>query len=143
MPIRKICIITGSRAEYGLLYWLMKDIKEYPLFDLQLVATGMHLAPEFGMTVNLIEKDGFDITRRVETLMSSDTSVGITKSVGLGVINFADVFEELRPDLVLVLGDRFEIFAAAQAALLADCQLHILVEVMLRKEPMMRQCAIV
>jgi UDP-hydrolysing UDP-N-acetyl-D-glucosamine 2-epimerase len=116
---RKICVVTGSRADYGLLYWLMKDIQAGSLFELQLVVTGMHLSPEFGMTVNIIEHDGFEITRRVETLMSSDSAVGITKSVGLGVINFADVFEQLRPDLVLVLGDRFEIFAAAQAALLA------------------------
>jgi UDP-hydrolysing UDP-N-acetyl-D-glucosamine 2-epimerase len=116
---RKICVITGSRADYGLLYWLMKDIEASSVFDLQLVVTGMHLSPEFGMTVNIIEHDGFEIARRVETLMSSDSAVGITKSVGLGVINFADVFEQLRPDLVLVLGDRFEIFAAAQAALLA------------------------
>ena len=119
MSKRKICIITGSRADYGLLYWLMKDIEAGALFELQLVVTGMHLSPEFGMTVNVIEQDGFKIMRRVETLMSSDSAVGITKSVGLGVINFADVFEQLRPDLVLVLGDRFEIFAAAQAALLA------------------------
>jgi UDP-hydrolysing UDP-N-acetyl-D-glucosamine 2-epimerase len=116
---RKICVITGSRADYGLLYWLMKDIEASSVFDLQLVVTGMHLSPEFGMTVNIIEHDGFEIARRIETLMSSDSAVGITKSVGLGVINFADVFEQLRPDLVLVLGDRFEIFAAAQAALLA------------------------
>lgn len=116
---RKICIITGSRADYGLLYWLMKDIQAGPLFELQLVVTGMHLSPEFGMTVNVIEQDGFEITRRVETLLSSDSSVGITKALGLGLINFADVFEQLSPDLVLVLGDRFEIFAAAQAALLA------------------------
>ena len=119
MSKRKICIITGSRADYGLLYWLMKDIEVGSLFELQLVLTGMHLSPEFGMTVNVIEQDGFKIMRRVETLMSSDSAVGITKAVGLGVINFADVFEQLRPDLVLVLGDRFEIFAAAQAALLA------------------------
>ncbi|MDA9288021.1 UDP-N-acetylglucosamine 2-epimerase, partial [Amylibacter sp.] len=119
MSKRKICIITGSRADYGLLYWLMKDIEAGSLFELQLVVTGMHLSPEFGMTVNVIEQDGFKIMRRVETLMSSDSAVGITKAVGLGVINFADVFEQLRPDLVLVLGDRFEIFAAAQAALLA------------------------
>ena len=116
---RKICVVTGSRADYGLLYWLMKDIQAGSLFELQLVVTGMHLSPEFGMTVNIIEQDGFEITRRVETLMSSDSAVGVTKSVGLGVINFADVFEELRPDLVLVLGDRFEIFAAAQAVLFA------------------------
>jgi len=115
---RKICIVTGSRADYGLLYWLMKDIQAGSLFELQLVVTGMHLSPEFGMTIDTIEKDGFEIAQRVETLLSSDSAIGVTKSVGLGVISFADVFDRLRPDLVLVLGDRFEIFAAAQAALL-------------------------
>jgi UDP-hydrolysing UDP-N-acetyl-D-glucosamine 2-epimerase len=119
MPKRKICIVTGSRADYGLLYWLMKDIQVSPLFELQLVVTGMHLSPEFGLTVNLIEEQGFTISAQVESLLSSDTAVGVTKAVGLGVIGFADVFERLRPDLVVVLGDRFEIFAAAQAALFA------------------------
>ena len=113
---RKICVVTGSRADYGLLYWLMKDIQADPLFELQLVVTGMHLSPEFGMTIDTIDKDGFEVAQRVETLLSSDSAIGVTKSVGLGVISFADVFDRLRPDLVLVLGDRFEIFAAAQAS---------------------------
>jgi UDP-N-acetylglucosamine 2-epimerase (non-hydrolysing)/GDP/UDP-N,N'-diacetylbacillosamine 2-epimerase (hydrolysing) len=116
---RKICVVTGSRADYGLLYWLMKDIQAGSLFELQLVVTGMHLSPEFGMTVNVIEENGFKIDARVETLLSNDSAIGVTKSVGLGVISFAEVYERLRPDLVLVLGDRFEIFAAAQAALFA------------------------
>lgn len=119
MSKRKICIVTGSRADYGLLYWLMKDIQASPLFELQLVVTGMHLSPEFGLTVNHIEENGFTIAARVESLLSSDTAIGVTKAVGLGVIGFADVYERLRPDLVVVLGDRFEIFAAAQAALFA------------------------
>jgi UDP-N-acetylglucosamine 2-epimerase (non-hydrolysing)/GDP/UDP-N,N'-diacetylbacillosamine 2-epimerase (hydrolysing) len=116
---RKICVVTGSRADYGLLYWLMKDIEASSRFKLQLVVTGMHLSPEFGLTAGVIEADGFKIDARVESLLSSDTAVGVTKSVGLGVIGFADVYERLHPDLVLVLGDRFEIFAAAQAALFA------------------------
>lgn len=116
---RKICVVTGSRADYGLLYWLMKDIQASPLFELQLVVTGMHLSPEFGLTVNVIEEDGFRIDERIECLLSSDTAVGVTKAVGLGVIGFAGVYERLRPDLLVVLGDRFEIFAAAQAALFA------------------------
>lgn len=119
MPKRKICIVTGSRADYGLLYWLMRDIQASSLFELQLVVTGMHLSPEFGLTVNHIEENGFTIAARVESLLSSDTAIGVTKAVGLGVIGFADVYERLRPDLVVVLGDRFEIFAAAQAALFA------------------------
>lgn len=117
--MRKICVVTGSRADYGLLYWLMKDIQASLMFELQLVVTGMHLSAEFGMTVNVIEEDGFKIDTRVETLLSSDSAIGVTKSVGLGVISFAEVYERLQPDLVLVLGDRFEIFAAAQAALFA------------------------
>lgn len=116
---RKICVVTGSRADYGLLFWLMKDIQASSLFELQLVVTGMHLSPEFGLTVNVIEEDGFSIAGRVESLLSSDTAVGVTKAVGLGVIGFAEIYERLCPDLVLVLGDRFEIFAASQAALFA------------------------
>lgn len=116
---RKICVITGSRADYGLLYWLMKDIEASSCFELQLVVTGMHLSPEFGLTVNIIENDGFSIAARVESLVSSDTAIGVTKAVGLGVIGFADVYERLHPDLVVILGDRFEIFAAVQAALFA------------------------
>jgi UDP-hydrolysing UDP-N-acetyl-D-glucosamine 2-epimerase len=115
----KICVVTGSRADYGLLYWLMRDIKASLLFELQLVVTGMHLSPEFGMTVNTIKEDGFEIKRCVETQLSSDSATGVTKSVGLGIISFAEVYEQLRPNLILVLGDRFEIFAAAQAALFA------------------------
>ena len=116
---RKICVVTGSRADYGLLYWLMKDIQNSDRFELQLLVTGMHLSPEFGMTVNVIENDGFKIDGRIETLLSNDSAIATTKSVGLGVISFAEFFERLHPDLVLVLGDRFEIFAAVQAALFA------------------------
>lgn len=118
-PKRRICIVTGSRAEYGLLYWLMKDIQSDPDLDLQVIATGMHLSPEFGLTYRVIEEDGFTIDRKVEMLLSSDTPVGITKSIGLGVIGFADALAELRPDILVLLGDRFEILAAAQAALIA------------------------
>lgn len=119
MARRKICVVTGSRAEYGLLYWLMKEIAADPALELQVVATGMHLSPEFGLTYRQIEADGFALAARVEMLLSSDTPVGIAKSMGLGVIGFADAFERLRPDIVVVLGDRFEILAAAQAAFAA------------------------
>lgn len=119
MSKRKICVVTGSRADYGLLYWLMKDLQGSALFELQLLVTGMHLSPEFGMTVNVIEDDGFKIDARIETLLSNDSAIATAKSVGLGVISFAEVFERLQPDLVLVLGDRFEVFAAVQAALFA------------------------
>lgn len=114
---RKICVITGTRAEYGLLFLLMQRIRDDMQCELQLVATGMHLAPEFGSTYQAIEADGFRIDRKVEMLISSDSAVGTGKSVGLGVIGFADTFEQLQPDLIVVLGDRFEILAAVTAAL--------------------------
>jgi GDP/UDP-N,N'-diacetylbacillosamine 2-epimerase (hydrolysing) len=116
---RKICIITGTRAEYGLLRWVMQGIKDDDELTLQIIATGMHLSPEFGLTYREIEHDGFLIDRKVEMLTSSDTSVGIAKSMGLGLIGFADVLNELKPDLIIVLGDRFETFAAVSAALVA------------------------
>lgn len=114
---RKICFVTGSRADFGLLVWPMRAIRETSGLTLQLVATGMHLAPEFGYTFNAIRDEGFEVDERVETLLSSDTGAGVAKSVGLGVIGFADAFTRLQPDLVVVLGDRFEMFAAAQAAM--------------------------
>ena len=114
---RKICIATGTRADYGLLYWLMKEIAGDPALQLQIVATGMHLSPEFGLTYRQIEADGFAIDAKVEMLLSSDTSVGVAKSMGLGVIGFADALNDLKPDILVVLGDRFEMLAAAQTAL--------------------------
>jgi len=116
---RKICVITGTRAEYGLLRWVMQDIKDDPDHILQIIVTGMHLSPEFGLTYKAIEQDNFQIDRKVEMLTSSDTPVGITKSIGLGMIGFADALHDLKPDLIVVLGDRFEIFAAVSAALVA------------------------
>jgi UDP-N-acetylglucosamine 2-epimerase (non-hydrolysing)/GDP/UDP-N,N'-diacetylbacillosamine 2-epimerase (hydrolysing) len=116
---RKICILTGTRADYGLLYWLMKEVQDDPDLELQIIATGMHLVPEFGLTVKVIETDGFVINARVEMLLASDTAVGITKSIGLGVIGFAEALANLQPDLLVLLGDRFEVLAAAQAALIA------------------------
>jgi GDP/UDP-N,N'-diacetylbacillosamine 2-epimerase (hydrolysing) len=119
LAMKKICVVTGTRAEYGLLRWVMEGILQSPELELQLIATGMHLSPEFGLTIEAIEEDGFKIDRRVETLLSSDTAVGLTKSMGLGVIGFADALAELKPDLMMVLGDRFEIFAAAASAMIA------------------------
>jgi GDP/UDP-N,N'-diacetylbacillosamine 2-epimerase (hydrolysing) len=116
---RRICVITGTRAEYGLLRWVMQGIKDDPTLELQIVATGMHLSPEFGLTYREIEHDGFEIDRKVEMLTSSDTPVGIAKSMGLGLISFSDALNQLKPDLILVLGDRFEIFSAVAAALVA------------------------
>jgi len=117
--VKTICVVTGTRAEYGLLRWVMEGIRQSPCLELQVIATGMHLSPEFGLTVRAIEDDGFRVDRRVEMLLSSDTAVGVTKSMGLGMIGFADALAELKPDLVLVLGDRYEIFAAAAAAMIA------------------------
>ena len=117
--MKKICAVTGSRAEYGLLRWVMEGIKKSKLLNLQLIVTGMHLLPEFGLTANSIVNDGFNIDKKIEMLLSSDTPVGITKSMGIGLIGFAEALNELKPDLLLVLGDRFEILTAVNAALLS------------------------
>lgn len=116
---RRICVVTGTRAEYGLLAPVMAAIAGSPTLELQVVATGMHLSPEFGLTASTIEDDGFDLADRVEMLLSSDTPVGIAKAIGLGTIGFADALARLRPDMLMLLGDRFELLAAAQAALVA------------------------
>jgi GDP/UDP-N,N'-diacetylbacillosamine 2-epimerase (hydrolysing) len=116
---RRICVVTGTRADYGLLRWVMQGIKDEPQLELQVLATGMHLSPEFGLTYKEIERDGFHIDRKVEMLTSSDTPAGIAKSIGLGLIGCADALRELQPDLLVVLGDRYEILAAVAAALVA------------------------
>ncbi len=115
----KICVVTGTRAEYGLLYWTMKAIQDNPNLELSVCVTGMHLSYEFGLTYKQIESDGFQIDGKIEMLVSSDSSVGITKSIGLGLIGFADFFDKTKPDWILVLGDRFEIFAAVTSAMIA------------------------
>lgn len=121
--MRTICVITGTRADYGLLQWVMDGIRRDPGLRLQIVATGMHLSPDFGMTYREIEADGFAIDRKVGILAGDDTPAGVTKAVGRGVISFADVYSELKPDIVVLLGDRFEILAAATAALIAGLPL--------------------
>jgi GDP/UDP-N,N'-diacetylbacillosamine 2-epimerase (hydrolysing) len=117
--MRKICVITGTRAEYGLLYWLMKEIQNEKDLVLKIIATGMHLSPEFGLTGRQIEKDGFQIDKNIEMLLSSDSEVGVAKSMGLGMIGFADAFSDLKPDLIVVLGDRFELLSAVSTAMIA------------------------
>jgi GDP/UDP-N,N'-diacetylbacillosamine 2-epimerase (hydrolysing) len=116
--MKKVCVITGTRAEYGLLYWLMKEIQDDNELELQLIVTGMHLSSEFGLTYKEIEKE-FKIDKKIEMLLSSDTAVGISKSMGLAQIGFAEAYEELKPDIVVVLGDRYEIFSAVSAAMIA------------------------
>jgi UDP-hydrolysing UDP-N-acetyl-D-glucosamine 2-epimerase len=116
-PCRKICVVSGSRADYGLLYWLLRGLHDDVHVELQLVVTGMHLSPEFGLTWQQIQADGLPIRRKVELLLSADTPTAISKAMGLGLISFADAFADLQPDLLVLLGDRFEIFAAAQAAM--------------------------
>jgi len=118
MHKRKICIVTGSRAEYGLLYWMMKEIGEDPELELQIIVTGSHLSPEFGLSYKKIEDDGFIINEKLEILLSSDTATGMAKSLGLSVIGFADAIQRLQPDMLVILGDRYEIMAAAQVAML-------------------------
>ena len=119
MSRRKICVVTTSRADYGLLYWLMKEIQDDEALNLQVIATGMHLAPEFGLSYKQIEKDGFTIDRKIEMLLSSDSERAIAKSVGIGLLGFADALCELRPEFMVLLGDRFELLAAAIAALVS------------------------
>ncbi|MXP10915.1 UDP-N-acetylglucosamine 2-epimerase [Pseudoblastomonas halimionae] len=116
---RRIAIVTGTRAEYGLLKRLIARVNESNDTELQLVVTAAHLSPEFGTTVREIEADGYPIAERVEMLLSSDSAVGVTKATGLGMIGFADAYARLQPDMVVVLGDRYEILAAAAAALFA------------------------
>lgn len=119
MNKRRICVVTGTRADYGLLYWLLKEIQKDKDLELQLVVTGMHLSPEFGLTYKEIVNDGFIIDDKVELLLSSDTETGISKAIGLGCIGFSDTFKRLNPDLLVLLGDRFEIFSAAIAAMVS------------------------
>ncbi|WP_374445528.1 UDP-N-acetylglucosamine 2-epimerase [Epilithonimonas sp.] len=114
----KICVATGTRAEYGLLRPLMMAIKNEPNWQLQILVTGAHLSPEFGLTFAEIEKDGYYIDKKVEMLLSSDTSSSIVKSMGLGMIGFADALQDLNPDLLVILGDRYEMLALASSALI-------------------------
>lgn len=116
--MKKICVVTGTRAEYGLLYWLLKEIEADDELQLQLIVTGAHLSPEFGLTYKTIE-DEFRIDKKIEMLLSSDTAIGISKSMGLALISFGEAFVELEPDLLVLLGDRYEIFAAASAAMIS------------------------
>lgn len=116
---RKICVVSGSRADYGCLRWVMDGIRKTCGLELQVIATGMHLSPEFGLTYRRIEDDGFDIDAKIETLLSADTPAALAKSMGLGLIGIGEALQRLKPDLLFLLGDRFEIFSAAAAATVA------------------------
>lgn len=118
---RKICVVTGSRADYGHLQNLMRQCVLDSAIDLQIIVTGSHLSKEQGQTYQLIEKDGFSITAKVNIAKFDDSSVGVTKRIGLACQGFADVFSRLKPDIVVVLGDRYEILAATMAAYVANC----------------------
>lgn len=113
---RKIAVLTGTRADYGIFYHVLKEIEKHDDLQLSLIVCGMHLCPEYGMTVNEIKKDGFKIEDQFETVISSDTGSAMAKSVGLTMINIAQSLERIRPDVLLILGDRGEMLAAASAA---------------------------
>lgn len=124
---KRICIFTGTRAEYGLLKPLIDELKVEKTIELQIIISGMHLSPEFGMTVNEISLEGFSEVEKVEILLSSDTVVGVSKAMGLAMISFSEALEGLKPDLLIGLGDRFELFSAVSAALVAKipvAQIH-------------------
>lgn len=115
----KICLVTGSRAEYGLFQPLLDELRKEPMFRLQIAVTGMHLSAAYGLTYKEILRDGFRINEKVRILLEDDSPEGITRAVGIGVIGFAAAFKRMKPDFVIVLGDRFETYAAAVAAFLA------------------------
>ena len=118
--MRKICVITGGRSDYGLLKWLMKAIQSDKELELQVIATGMHLSSTFGTTVNEIEQDGFKVDEKVECLDVNDSALDTTSAMARTMIGCSEAYSRLRPDLVIVLGDRFEIFSAVAAALVSN-----------------------
>jgi len=113
---RKICVITGSRADYGHLRSLIKGLKQDRSVKLQLIATGMHLSSRYGKTYKAIEEDGFTIDKKIDILRYPDSDIGVSKAIGLGCSRFAEAFGELRPDVVVILGDRYEVLSSAIAA---------------------------
>ena len=114
---RKIAVITGTRADFGIFHHVLKEIEKQVTLDLKLIVCGMHLCPEFGMTINEIEKDGFEIADKFETILASDTGASMAKSIGLSIISMAQSFDRIKPDLVLILGDRGEMLGAATTAI--------------------------
>src|SRR6202035_2778201 len=114
---RKIAVVTTSRADYSHLYWPLRELSAHPDVELKIIAMGAHLSPEFGATIQEIERDGFEIAERIECLLSSDTDVGMAKTIGLATLSLADVLGRMRPDLLLLIADRYEMLAPASVAL--------------------------
>jgi UDP-N-acetylglucosamine 2-epimerase (non-hydrolysing)/GDP/UDP-N,N'-diacetylbacillosamine 2-epimerase (hydrolysing) len=114
---RKIAVVTTSRADYGHLYWPLRELEKHPGVQLQLIAMGAHLSPEFGATVREFEKDGFAIAAKLECLLSSDSDVGMAKTIGVATLSLADTLGAMRPDLLLLIADRYEMLAPASVAL--------------------------
>ena len=114
---RKIAVVTTSRADYSHLYWPLHDLSRHPDVDLKLIAMGPHLSPEFGHTIREIERDGLEIAARIECLLSSDTDVGMAKTIGVATLSLADCLGQMRPDLILLIADRYEMLAPAAVAL--------------------------
>ena len=114
---RKIAVVTTSRADYSLLYWPLRDLASHPDVDLKIIALGPHLSPEFGCTVQEIEKDGFHVDARIECLISSDSDVGMAKTIGVATLSLADCLGQMRPDLLVLTADRYEMLAPASVAL--------------------------
>jgi UDP-N-acetylglucosamine 2-epimerase (non-hydrolysing)/GDP/UDP-N,N'-diacetylbacillosamine 2-epimerase (hydrolysing) len=114
---RKIAVVTTSRADYSHLYWPLRELSAHPDVDLKIIVMGAHLSPEFGSTIQEIEKDGFHIDARVECLLSSDSDVGMAKTIGVATLSLADIFGQMRPDLLLLIADRYEMLAPASVAL--------------------------
>ena len=114
---RRIAVITSSRADYSHLYWPLRDLSDNETVDLKIIVLGSHLSPEFGNTVQEIVDDGFQIDSRVECLLSSDSDVGMAKTIGIATLSLADLFGQMRPDLLLLIADRYEMLAPASVAL--------------------------
>lgn len=118
--MRKVLVVTGTRSEYGLLYWTMKEIEKDESLQLQLVVTGNHLVKEYGYTIDLIKKDEFKIDDEIDMIVSSERKSSIVKSMGLEMIQIAQCFDRLKPDILLILGDRYETFVAATCAMMMN-----------------------
>src|SRR5437588_1458315 len=114
---RKVAVVTTSRADYSHLYWPLRDLSAHPKVDLKLIALGSHLSPEFGHTLREIQKDGFPVSAQIECLLSSDSDVGMAKTIGVAMLSLADCLGQMRPDILLLIADRYEMLAPAAVAL--------------------------